>query len=332
MPIPVRVVPTRPPVVYPVPPTPVLWDRTAVSITGASGAGEEIPLTGFTGRAWPSIVMQAGATGLDMPPYAIFSDDSPSLDGSIYRSSRTTSREIMIPLYLYGVDRQTLNALKRKLFQALNPKRGFCVLKFTEGSGQARRISVYYKDGLDGAEGVDVSGFTWCKYALLLTAMDPWFYPSASESTRWDFGTGLPFLSTSRKFFPMQISRGTMGGPGSEYLVSNPGDEDAWPVWELTGPIKSFSLTSPKGEVLKAAPPDNGIDLVPDGRVMEIDTRPGKKTVKDDQGMNYWAALDANPSFWPIEPGDSKCSISVVAGSGRASVRLAYTPRYASYI
>ncbi|MCX5201483.1 phage tail family protein [Streptomyces sp. NBC_00237] len=267
-----------------------------------------------------------------MPPHTLFSDDSPALDGSVFRSSRTSSREIMIPLYLYGVDRQTLNTLKRKLFKALNPRRGYCVLKFTEGDGHSRHIAAYYKDGMDGAEGTDLAGFSWCKYALLFTAMDPWFYPASSESHRWDFGTGAPFLSASRKFFPLEISRGVMGGPGSEYHVSNPGDIEAWPVWELTGPIKSFSLTSPSGGVLRASPPASGVDLVPLGRVLTIDTRPGRKTVRDDQGKNYFSVLDTSPVFWPVEEGDSVCSISVVAGTGKASVKLSFEPRYASFI
>lgn len=332
MPIPVRARPAAPVIVRPQPPAPVQWGRTSVSVVGSNGQGEEIPLTLFTGREWPAVVMQPGATGLDMPPFALFSDDSPNLDGSIYRSARASAREIMIPVYLYGVDRQTINGLKRRFFQALNPKRGYCLLKFTEGSGQTRQLSAYYKGGMEGSEGTDTAGFTWARYGLTFTAMDPWFYQDQDETTTWNFGTADPFLSTTAAFFPVNISDGVMGGPGENLVITNPGDIEAWPIWRLRGPIKSFTLKSQAGETVKASAPSDGSDLVPAGRILTIDTRPGKKTVKDDLGANYWSRLDTNPVFWSVEPGESNASITVVAGSGKASVVLTFQPRYASYV
>ncbi|MFJ2112323.1 phage tail family protein [Streptomyces sp. NPDC087850] len=300
-------------------------------MTGRNGEGEEIPLTSFGGSSWAGILIQPGATGLDMPPVGIFSDESPNLDGSIFRSARTLAREVMIPVYLYGIDRPTVNGLKRRLFQALNPKQGQSVLSFTEGDGTCRRLHAYYKGGMEGSEGTDSAGFSWAKYGLSFAAMDPYFYPARSESIKWIFGAGEPFLSRSKRFFPMQLSNGVLGG--SEPLpVNNPGDVAGWPIWSLSGPIKSFTLTSPTGETIKASPPSNGSDLVPFGRTLTIDTRPGRKTVVTDLGVNYWSRLDVNPVFWAIEPGDTSAKISVVAGSGKATVTLSFDPRYASYV
>ncbi len=50
----------------------------------------------------------------------------------MFRYSRAAAREIMIPVYIHGVDRKTVNALKRQFFQALNPKQGHCLIRFTE--------------------------------------------------------------------------------------------------------------------------------------------------------------------------------------------------------
>ncbi|MFI5865847.1 phage tail domain-containing protein [Streptomyces sp. NPDC051546] len=308
------------------------WGHTRVSLAGNNGEGDPIPLTEFDGPGWPAIIMQPGATGLDMPPFGLFSDDSPNLDGSIYRSSRAAAREIMIPLYLLGPDRQSLNLLKRRLFQALNPKRGYCVLRFAEGPNRVRKLTAYYKGGMEGSEGTDTAGFTWAKYGLNFSAMDPWFYPDRAESTRWDFGAGDPLLSTSASFFPVHLSSGVMGVPDDEILISNPGDIEAWPIWKLYGPIKSFAMKGPSGDLIKASPPADGSDLVPAGRVLTIDTRPGRKTVRDDLGRNYWADLNTNPEFWPIEPGDTKAAVSVVAGTDRAAVLLSFYPRYASFV
>jgi hypothetical protein len=333
MPIPV---PSRTVVVpelarIPHPPFRVPWGKTSVSVLGSNGEGEEIPLTGFSTPDWPGIILQPGATGLDMPPYALFSDDSPNLDGSIYRNARAAAREVMLPVYLNGPDRRNVNLLKRKLFQSLNPKRGYCVLKFTEGDGTTRLLKAYYKGGMEGSESTDTAGFTWVKYGLTFTAMDPWFYPEREVVTRWGFGTGSAFLSSSAAFLPLKISQGVMGA-GQGIIIDNPGDVEAWPVWTLKGPIRSFSLGGPDGELVKASPPSDGSDLVAANRVLTIDTRPGYKTVMDDLGTNYWPVLDTNPEFWSVEPGETEVNVVVVAGVGKASVTLSFYPRYASYV
>ncbi|WP_086024151.1 phage tail domain-containing protein [Streptomyces sp. PsTaAH-124] len=329
IPVPKRVIP--PASSYVVPPVPEKWGRTSVSIAGRNGEGEAISLTSFSDDAWPAIIMQPGATGLDAPPYALFSDDSPNLDGSIFRSTRAAAREIMIPVYLYGIDRPSVNRIKRQLFQALNPKRGYCVLRFTEGDSQTRLLKAYYKGGMEGSEASDTAGFTWTKYGLTFSAMDPWWYQTRYEVIRWDFGEGEPLLSSSQAFFPMRISSGVMSG-GPNITISNSGDIEAWPIWALKGPIKTFALIGPYGDTIKASAPADGSDLIPTGRVVTIDTRPGYKTVMDDQGVNYWSRLDTNPQFWSVEPGDTTVSISVVTGVGKASVSLTYLPRYASYV
>ncbi|MEU9707991.1 phage tail family protein [Streptomyces sp. NPDC047967] len=311
-------------------PAPVKWQTTRVTLIGRSGRGEEIDLTGFAGKSWPGVFIQPGATGLDAPPFAVFSDDSPNLDGSMFRSARAAAREIMIPVYLHGVDRQTINTLKRKFFQALNPTRGYCLLRFTEG-GITRQLTAYYKGGMEGAEGVDTAGFTWTRYGLTFTAMDPWYYATSEHVERWSFGTGEAFLHPSG-LFPLRIAEGVMGGIGDLYNLTNPGDIEAWPVWTLKGPIKSFALTHEDGRTIKASALPSGLDLIPAGRSVTIDTRPGKKTVKDDKGTNFWPLLDVNPGFWQIDPGVSQASIKIVTGSGNAAVSLSFYPRFASYM
>ncbi|MGW6597912.1 phage tail domain-containing protein [Streptomyces sp. NPDC055036] len=260
------------------------------------------------------------------------SDASPNLDGSIFRAARATAREIMIPVYLHAIDRPTINTMKRELFRSFNPKKGHCLLKFTEGDGTTRQLAAYYKGGMEGAEGTDTAGFSWTRYGLQFTAMDPWFYSDRPEILRLEFGTGDPLVGVSEPFFPMDISDGVMGGPGEFLEIVNPGDIEAWPVWALQGPIKGFELTSPYSETVRASPPVSGADLVPAGRVLTIDTRPGKKTVKNDLGVNFWGTLDTSPEFWSVEPGITSATVSVVAGSINAAVTLTFYPRYASYV
>ncbi|AEW94053.1 MULTISPECIES: phage tail domain-containing protein [Streptomycetaceae] len=307
-------------------PVPVEWQSTYVSIRGNNGQGEEIPLTGFLSAAWPAIMLQPGATGLDMPPFEIHADDSPNLDGSMYRGARAAARDILLPLYVYGIDRLTLRQFKRDLANALNPKSGYCVLTFIESDGIPRRLRCYYKGGMEGSEAADSAGFRWVSYGIQLTAMDPWFYGDTQVVASWSFGKPQPFLG---KFLPLRLGKGTLAT--NTLQVSNPGDIEAWPVWRISGPVKSLILTGPDGSSWGIPAQASGADVIPIGRTLTVDCRPGYKTVTDDQGKNYFPLLAANPSLWPVPPGTSTVATNLVAGSGTAAVTMTLDPRYASY-
>ncbi|MGC9439254.1 phage tail domain-containing protein [Streptomyces sp. WG5] len=328
MPIPVlRAAPPVPTPTGPQPPQRVHWGRTYVSIRGKNGEGEEIALTDFSGSRWPGIILMPGATGLDAPPYELHSDDSPNLDGGIFRDARAVSREIMIPVYLHGIDRRTVRSLKSRLVSALNPKKGYCILKFVEGDAIPRYLKCYYKSGMEGSETVDQAGFTWKKFGLQFTAYDPYFFSDDVQVAQWIFGTGEAFLGDP--FFPLKLNAGIVSG--SEVLVQNPGDVQAWPRWELTGPIKGFTFSSPDGSSFGITPPVDGTDVVAGGRTLVVDTRPGFKSLKDDQGTNYWPLLDDNPQLWAIPEGESTCTVDIVPGSANAKVRLVFQPQYEGY-
>ncbi|MFD4608276.1 phage tail domain-containing protein [Streptomyces sp. NPDC058440] len=318
---------TEPQALRPQPPVPEEWQHTYVSITGRNGEGEEIPLTGFQSGAWPSIVIQPGATGLDMPPFEIHADDSPNLDGSIYRGNRAGAREILLPVFIYGIDRKTLKEFKRKLAAALNPRNGYCVLSFTEGDGRPRRLRVFYRGGMEGSEDTGSSGFRWVSYGVQLTALDPWFFGDTDVIPSWDVGTSKPFLGP--KFFPLTLGKGDVAT--STLTVENPGDIEAWPVWTLTGPLRSFKFTGPDKTSWGIKENVGGPDALATGRTLTVDCRPGYKTLVDDKGKNYFPDLDASPSLWAVPAGESIVKTNLVAGSGTASVSMRLTPRYASY-
>jgi hypothetical protein len=307
----------------------VHWERTYVSIRGKNGEGEEIPLTDFSNSKWPGIFMMPGATGLDAPPFELHSDDSPNLDGGMFRDARAVAREIMLPIYLHGIDRQTVKELKKRLVSALNPKKGFCVLKFVEGDGVPRYLKCYYKSGMEGSEAQDQSGFTWKKFGIQLTAFDPYFYSDDVQVAQWVFGGGKAFFSTTEAFYPLRLNAGMVAG--SSVDVSNPGDVEAWPRWELEGPIKGFTFASPDGQSFGVTPPSNGSDVVPAGRTLTIDTRPGFKSLRDDVNTNYWPVLDPNPQLWSLPEGHSTCTVDILPGATGAKVRLIFQPRYEGY-
>ncbi|AYG80000.1 hypothetical protein DWB77_02120 [Streptomyces hundungensis] len=311
-----------------VPPEPDRWGHTKVTITG--GNGEEIPLTDFSGRAWPAIFLQDGATGLDLPPMEVHSDTSPNLDGGWFRSTRAAERPILLPLYLYGIDRRTILNLKRKLSRTLNPKNGACILRFTEGDSTSRYLTAYYKGGMEGNEGTDNAGFTWCRYGVQLTAFDPWFYGDRDVVAEWKTGAGKVFLKGAGKpFVPLDISTGTISSRG--VTVFNPGDVEAWPVWEIAGPVRSFTISGPDGRQFGINPKDTSSDLIGTGETLTVDTRPGYKTITRSNGENLWPKLDPNPSMFELPAGESRVNVQMNPGASSAALRLSIRPRFESY-
>src|SRR5690606_38389130 len=129
------------------------------------------------------IFMMPGATGLDAPPFELHADDSPNLDGGMFRDARAVAREIMIPVYLHGIDRRTIREIKSRLVSSLNPKKGYCILKFIEGDASPRYLKCYYKSGMEGSEAQDQAGFTWKKFGIQLVAYEPYFYSRSEEHT-----------------------------------------------------------------------------------------------------------------------------------------------------
>ncbi|MET7984565.1 phage tail domain-containing protein [Streptomyces sp. NPDC005281] len=308
-------------------PIPENWQHTYVSIRGYNGEGEEIPLTGLTNGAWPAIVLQPGASGLDMPPYELHTDDSPNLDGTMYRGARAAARQILLPLFVYGVDRKTFLSFKRKLANALNPKNGYAVLTFVEQDGVARRLQCYYVSGMEGSEAVGTSGFSWMAYGIQLMAMDPWFYGDVNTEANWSFGQSYPLLGNP--FLPLKLNSGTPAT--GTLIVDNPGDIEAWPVWTITGPLKSFNFTGPDGSAWGIPTQPGGADCLAVGRTLTVDSRPGWKTVTDDQGTNYFPLLSANPVLWSIPAGTTTVQANLVSGSGTPTVKMDLLPRYATY-
>ncbi|UFQ16416.1 MULTISPECIES: phage tail domain-containing protein [Streptomyces] len=272
-------------------------------------------------------MIQSGAQGLDMPPVELHADASPNLHGSIYRSARYAQREVMIPVYIHGIDRRTLLRLKRQLTDALDPLNGYCVLKFMEGDSQPRYLRAYYKGGLEGDEGEDQAGFRWSRFGIQLTAFDPWFYSDQMQVAEWKFGQGASFLTTQDgSFLPLHLEKGLVSTP--DLSVYNPGDVDAWPIWELTGPVRGFKFSF-AGRSFEI--PASGADVVAAGRTLTVDTRPGYKTLRDNQGKNYWSSLAPNPQLWPIPAGWSSISVEMAPGSGASSLRLSFKPRFKCY-
>jgi hypothetical protein len=102
-------------------------------------------------------------------------------------------------------------------------------------------------------------------------------------------------------------------------VLENPGDADAYPVWEVRGPGNGFRAVSPSGEALAW----NGT-LAADESVT-INTETG--TVVDHLGRNRYADLAPAPRMWSVPPGVTSAAVQWLDTSAGSRITVSWRPR-----
>lgn len=283
-------------------------------LTWTGGDGRTI---GLSDESEGRRVLQ-GVLGLDAAPVVLWADDSPSLDGGIYRGGKAAPRDVTIPLALLAADRAALVARKRELVRALSPRSGPGVLEVAEPDGTRRRLTqVRYVSGAEGSEAPDAAGLWWQRYVVMLRAFDPWWYAADDVTATWrQPGSGL-FLGDP--FLPFTLLADQSLG---EITVDNVGDVEAFPRWRVEGPATQIVLERGDGATLDLT------HTLTSGQWVEVDTRPGVLTVVDDGGANLWPGLSAGSALWSLPPGESQVTLTVAGADPSTRVRLAYSPRF----
>lgn len=124
--------------------------------------------------------------------------------------------------------------------------------------------------------------------------------------------------------FPLDFGQATSGG-GFPAPLENTGSVDSWPIWRITGPCTGPVITDlTTGASQLRFNPDWQI---PAGQVVEIDTRPGVRTVTFVDPTTF-ASLDISASaqlwtrqWFPIPAGGS-VRVGFTAGSYEAAAAL----------
>lgn len=306
-------VPSGGPVVEP--PTGVPWptrinEMPTISFTDPAGL-----VTEFSdwSNGW---VLQPGAKGLDMPAYTFTQDESPGIDGYAVRQVRAGGKEISLPIAFWADDsRMAYLDRRRSLIRSLNPKRGPGTLTVTQTDGTARTIGARYTAGLEGDESLDASGARWCMGVLSFACPSPfWLGPEATTEWRSSVaGTFFPFL-------PLVVGNSQVLGSVS---VDNDGDDNAFPVWTVTGPATAISLTNvTTGDVLVLA------RTITVGDTVVIDTRERQQTAVLNGTTNLWGDISDASTMWALEPGHNDLTLTVTGATSNTRVRMTYQPRY----
>ena len=249
----------------------------------------------------------AGLTGLGLPSVDVQWLEGAG-DGSRWRGQRVLSRDIDIPLDIVGRDREHLAELVSRLARAVA---GEMSLVLVDDAGRRWSTSVYRTGGGE----VDLgSGGRDLQTVLTLRAPDPYFTASSvsTQTVGGDPGTA-PFLSALVSM-PLAASQAI-----GDITLTNVGDADAYPVWEVSGPGRDLKVISPTGEMLRWT------GSLASTEKLIIDTRAG--TVTDGKGANRYAELAPAPRFWTVPPGVSTANVQLLDTTAASKVVCTWRSR-----
>ncbi|WP_236243126.1 phage tail domain-containing protein [Streptomyces sp. CC228A] len=313
-----------------------------ISATYYDPAGGVWPLTS---RQLGWYTLADGVSGLGAAPRELTTDPHPR-GGSRLRHAQPLSRAIVWPLHVYGdthlefVDRW--RSLARAFARTLREGPG--VLEIARPDGGRRRIDVYYQDGFDGQGSRNASSSTYDSAIITLYCEDPFWYDPTPRVVHRESGSGEDYLQP----YPSVSSSQVLGAT----TVTNPGDEQVWPEWTITGPaslvtftrsdtgdefvldpsLVSGSLLATEQVVVTTDPPRvrkltaevQTVDLgaASAGSVtIQFDGKTTGSIAYDADAATVQAALEALPN---VEPGD----VTVSGGPLPAAVTLSFAGQY----
>lgn len=253
-----------------------------------------------------------GMLGLEMAPRTLATRARIVGDGVDVDRVVVGPRDLTFPLFVDGADRADYLTKRRRL-QSIMASRTGVQVTHTEDDGETMWVRGYYVGGMEGDGGTGRQGSTWALYAPVLRCGDPYWH-MAEETEPWR----LDGTSSWFPFPPLELQ-------GSLILdrrtVVNPGDVDSFPLWRITGPGDSLTINHyDTGRTITYNRP------ILAGEVVQIDTRPGSRSVTNGAGTNLMPWIGSDPEFWPLLGGPNDLEVILPSAGDDSDVTLSWTP------
>lgn len=253
-----------------------------------------------------------GIDGRFMPSTTFSVYDVPGDDGQVVRGTRFPNRLIQIPWTVTASGRAAVRTFLRNSARTMRAHDDAGTLTLTPDGGSAYTLAAYLEDGLEGG---DADGSpTMQRLVLRFRSFDPYWQDASATNLSYpldeDSGLMLPWP-------PINVSPSTIY---ASVTIDNDGDAEAWPVWTIEGPGSNLVLTNATtGESL-------AIDYdFAAGEFLEIDTRPGHKSVTID-GVNAFQFVTG--ALWPLAVDANNIDIGFNAADANTAVGLSYRRRW----
>lgn len=259
------------------------------------------------------------ANGRFAPDPIFEADGVPGQPGMRLRSVRHDVHEFQMKFWVYQPSEEQLRTEVRNTVYRMDPTRGLGRLRVIAPGGDSREIFCRVSRGLGLNEVLsEDAAFYAQRVTATFLAHDPYWYSVGDTAIVY---TGDVEAATFFPFFPLRLSAGAVFVDDND--VNNPGDLEAWPVWTISGPASNVvisNLTTEKSIVLNTT--------ITSGQSVTIDTRPGAKTVLNDDGTSLFSLMSATSSLFSLAQGTNHIQVSMDSTSATSSIRLAFRARY----
>ena len=268
-------------------------------------------------------------TGLGRPPVRDSDVDQPSMDGQFAGPDYWAGRQIQFDA---AIKIPGNPAACHDMVATLQAATNAAAVRLVGGQGLTLRMKhpgrpikrlVVRARKLDTELRQVVHGYVPLDLEFL--AHDPTFYADEETTTELPLGwlTGGGFAAPVTA--PIFVQDGTVAAdrPG---WVTNEGDADAWPRLRITGPCSNVTITHVASGRALALPT---LTLTA-GRWVEIDTRPGYRTVTWDNGGNASTFLSPGSriDLFTLPPGQSEMRWTAFDATNTARLRVTWRDAY----
>lgn len=266
--------------------------------------------------------------GLGASPVNNITERAPLQHGEQFIDLRLAPRAIALTLAVPATDPEDLQNRTAILTKLFKPGRSITQLIFSLNNGQQRAVDVRYTSGLNYSFGDLVNYYQ--KLPIRLTAYDSYFYDPVSTPVVFGVGGSAAGFSVP---LPVPFSVGTTV-LSSTRTVEYPGTWRDYPIILIKGPI-----TNPKIENLSTGEKlDFTGNTVLTGETLNIDLRPGYKTVVDHNGVNRvpWLSADSSLSTFhlgeddDVADGNNDIKASGTAINSNSEIYITYNSKYIS--
>jgi hypothetical protein len=180
---------------------------------------------------------------------------------------------------------------------------------------RARKLDPEYKQVIHGYVPLDME----------FLAHDPTFYADDTSTTEIPLGwlTGGGFAAPV--VAPIYVQDGIVAADRPGWVTNN-GDADAWPIIRIYGPCANVTVIHADSGRTLALPTLN----LTAGQWVEIDTRPGYRTVTRENGGNASAYLSpaSRIDLFSMPPGQSEMRWTAVDNTNTARMRITWRDAY----
>ncbi|MFF2411855.1 hypothetical protein [Streptomyces sp. NPDC058092] len=269
-------------------------------------------------------------TGLGRPPSRESDADQPSMDGAFAGPDYYSTRQVqfdaavripgdsaachdVVAALQAAADDPTVR-LAGGTTMALRMKRPGRPVKRL--NGRLRKVDPEYAQVIHGYVPLDIE----------FAATDPTFYADVQTTTEIPLGwlTGGGFAAPV--VAPIYVQSGTTAAdrPG---WVTNAGTGSAWPVIRITGPVANITVTHVASGRKLTLPT---LNLTNPSQWIQIDTRPGYRTVRRENGGNASALLSpaSRIDLFSLPPGQSEMRWTGFDNTNSARMRLTWRDAY----